>query len=1125
MGAIEIIINGLVADISVKTSIRLNRVFIDPTQFNLKDAVYTFNVILPLTARNSAIFNRADIEEAQGKFTQNVAQINANGLQIFDGICRVTSIESEISCNFYRPAVRELADVFADKFLNQNPPLWLDFGTFPASVSTYNDLAKTTPQKAVFPFIFWGVIPKIPSIAGTEAYTPANVWDNTARLGIQDVPPAFNLIEIITHLFEANGLNLRGNALSNKVLQAVYFSYKNPVDYVQPWNFGELGQMKIIGKWGSYQNQRTEEYAEYEQGVTQSDDGGNSLYSTNMLDCTNSEINILTDKGGNITYSEREGTEGKTWVNCQVNIPVSGFYKVQIKASIRVDNTENFRVTDPLTNIQHLGGLSDLETNSFEDNIYEIKLLRDRKNANFGLDNSRFDGTLYRENLPQNEIFDNDNIPKYFPQVLADGQTNLVDIKENSNLITGFSFGSQADKTYMRNPKDATGVDAKILAGKSALSWSIAENSDYSNALAIKSAGYWKYGRIGNFDTEGENPPENLDYSTATKVLGRELDTQGNPKIPAPTGSLTNRLTGFYIDDVTGYLVEDTDWSVSDMLSLTVYPALTFSGSVLAVNPLACVYAFYDASFFFIEAFSVSSDTVFTDAPVVFPTGAEYIRFSEYVGHELTIEAQTFYADNIILHRFPLPKFYTYTVTLPLGVTEPVTVFVHEGTEVKYTLAVETVGGIAVIDITGISEPHLTMYLKTNQFDFDGTMAITREISASSAKVVGWELSEEFKIDLINAPANYAKRGVKNGVSAPYDWNAEGKSSVVVWLEQNEMLSIASVSSEGGYRRSGMHTAFGWVIQYIDFELEITPFRTEKEWLKIDARGNGTAVMDWNDAVNFETSRIDLVKFLASNIKTNDFVTNVCKAFNLRLTSDDGINYRLDTKYNKLIRSGSPVNLNNVAGLKRRKNEPLNLPNAYKVNFAINENEEGFVRTGLKGNGQVNTGGTSDAITQSSFFSYAWYKELQQGANVAQVPIISLAEFWGNSKPYKEAMLAKGYDLGMRFFFFADTLDEDGITFEFAGEEIKLARMANIAGVGVIDYGTAQDSLLRYFFYTDLRERGHYTYIYARLEPAQYKALSASATVGFNGDVYGLAGVTGYDPMGKNETELKLIKQ
>jgi len=123
MGAIEIIINGLVADISVKTSIRLNRVFIDPTQFNLKDAVYTFNVILPLTARNSAIFNRADIEEAQGKFTQNVAQINANGLQIFDGICRVTSIESEISCNFGGPEVSERAGVLGDKCVNPKQTL------------------------------------------------------------------------------------------------------------------------------------------------------------------------------------------------------------------------------------------------------------------------------------------------------------------------------------------------------------------------------------------------------------------------------------------------------------------------------------------------------------------------------------------------------------------------------------------------------------------------------------------------------------------------------------------------------------------------------------------------------------------------------------------------------------------------------------------------------------------------------------------------------------------------------------------------------------------------------------------------------------------------------------------
>ena len=1130
MGAIEITINGLVADINAKTSIRLNRVFIDPTQFNLKDAVYTFSVTLPLTARNSAIFNRADIEEAQGKFTQNVAQINANGLQIFDGLCRVTSIQGEISCNFYRPAVKELADVFADKYLNENPPLWLEFGAFPTSVSEYNELAKTTPQKAVFPFIFWGVIPKISTQYGVEIYTAPNLWDYTARLGLQDVPPAFNLTEILKHIFESNGLNLKGNALTNKVLSKLYFSYKNPVQYEQPWNFGELGKLQIKGFWSASQNMRTGSTGQYEQGVIKGTDNDADIYVTDLLNATNTKLEVLEDKGGNVLYNEHEDESGRDWISSQIVAPTAGLYKIEFNASIRL-NDEILQHDDAGTGVKWLGGASideDLTDNSFGNNLYEIHLVRDRKTADNGASSARLDGTFYRENQPQNSVFDAENIPKLYPYVdVSDGQVNLVDLSQDNKLIGGFAFGHRYDVDTYDNPKDLAKKYTQVLSAKPAVSWDLRENSGYSNLLAINSPAWWRYGKRGDFDT-GATPAEIIDWSDYV-LTGKALDKFGQPIDPATSGDpLGERIYEYNLNASTGGIEGDTAFNVTGLIDLTVYMDILFSGTATP-STSGALYAFYDEAFFFLGAFAVSTTTTYTDEPLPPFAGAKFVRFAEFASSPLTITGSTDLPNYKILNKLPIDKWFTYTIELPAGFDTPLGLFLHDGSKYEPIREYAFADGKVVITTDfafKVVEPFITMYLETPDFDIYDGLVITREIDLASADVIDWtRTANRYKIDLDNAPANFARRGQFAGVSGSTAWEAEGKYSAVVWLEKGEGVSVLSVSNQGILKQNEFHNIYGAVIHDIEFDLKMSPFRTEKTWLKVDGRGNGTGVMDWNDAVNFETSQIDLVKFLASNVKTNDFVTNVCKAFNLRLTSDDGVNYRLDTKYSKLIRSGSPVNLNNTAGLKRRKNEPLNLPSAYKVNFAINENEEGFVRTEVSGNGQVNTGGTSDAITQSSFFSYAWYKELQQGVNVAQVPIISLAEFWDNSKPYKEAMLAKGYDLGMRFFFFADTLDEDGISFEFAGEEIKLARMANVSGIAVIDYGKTQDSLLRYFFYTDLREKGHYTYIYARLEPAQYKELSASCSIGFNGDVYGLAGVTGYDPTGKNETELKLIKQ
>ena len=52
----------------------------------------------------------------------------------------------------------------------------------------------------------------------------------------------------------------------------------------------------------------------------------------------------------------------------------------------------------------------------------------------------------------------------------------------------------------------------------------------------------------------------------------------------------------------------------------------------------------------------------------------------------------------------------------------------------------------------------------------------------------------------------------------------------------------------------------------------------------------------------------------------------------------------------------------------------------------------------------------------------------------------------------------------------------------------------------------------------------HYTEIEVILPPLVYEKLNRVLNVIFNGDVYKVAEITGYDPSGRNKTQIKLLK-
>lgn len=1132
MTNIELYINDILVDTGDDFSVRLNRQLINPAELNTKDAQYSYSVSLPPTASNNRAFNFANVEEVKGKFnTEYRAQLIINSVRVFVGNFRLSEASKRgYKGNLYIPAVKSIKDIFGEMQLNQIPEYRIPFSDFANSISAINTAALSSPQMAIFPYVLYGLLPKVPLDKNANNYSARNVWDNSVRVNMQDVPPSINPLLMLKHLFESQGYELQGSAYNDAKLTELYQSYKNPTDYVQPWNYGYHGRIEVSGTWSSTRNKRAGDAFQFERGVNQSSDRGKNIYSCDLFDAVNSKVDINQDPGGNVLHKEVNDNDAVTWSQTQIRVPSTGFYKVRFIAGLTVYNNANWRSTDPRTGVQHVSGDGDKHINDFGRRVYEVKLLRDRKSGDFGLSGAKLDGGFYEVNQPQNGVFDETNIPKHFPQVPSTGQINFIDQLQNRKHVLGFGFGARdginnllppqfrgnIDNMYY-NPLDTGFSFVQMQVAKPGLSWDASETEQ--NRIGVKSSGYWKYGRIGSFDNEGDNPDQNIDYSAGTKVTGKVLDVNGNPTDPDPT-NLAVRFDDYFLNKLTGFATPLTDWTVSEFIDVRNFTNLTFSAEV-SENDDAAVVAYYDVNRMYLGAAVVApavgdgADT-YTASPITYPPEVVYIKISGDKG-TLSVQGNDVTTSNIILHRFPLSRFFSYI--LDGGSTYSGYAYLHDGNNTTPRQVIPFVNGVAEFTTLGSvfsASPRLTIYLKTNAFNVDGTLTIDRVIDESSSDVVGWELTDKYAINILNSPDNYAYR-INN-------WQGNGVINAVVWLEAGELLTVASVSEEGLYRRNGMHTTSGWTNHEIWYGLSITPFRTDDAWLKVDHQGHGTASMNWNDATNFDTDSINLAGFLPSDMKANDYIDNIVKAFNLKLTQISANVFSLDVKQSKAAVTSLSINLDGIASINDRTNSPLGIPSKYKLGFTINADEEGYAMTGDDGGGEYNTGSIEEAvIEQKSNFSYNWFKPILKDGATIQLPVITKSEAWVLSKPYPEAMAKRYTDLPLRFWYMGGILEG---SYALNGVPIKFAKVTNDRGESVLNYKNIPNSILNnYFTILGIGSASHYTEAEAFLTPYQYASLDGSYMVTFNGDLYYAAQIDGYDPTARNKTKLKLIRK
>jgi hypothetical protein len=306
--------------------------------------------------------------------------------------------------------------------------------------------------------------------------------------------------------------------------------------------------------------------------------------------------------------------------------------------------------------------------------------------------------------------------------------------------------------------------------------------------------------------------------------------------------------------------------------------------------------------------------------------------------------------------------------------------------------------------------------------------------------------------------------------------------------------------------------------------------------------------MDWNDQPSFTANEINLIQTLPAATKINDWIEDFCKTFNLVMINRAEKSFELNTRSNTQVNDLSRIiDLDNRTSASRRRNEPLRLPYLYEFGFSEDTSEEGYyagmddeidpetgyktgekvVNSGKSGKGIYYTGSTeSNKLTESSAFSYCWYKAIEDKINseTLNIPVITDYEVWrGDIFDYEE-MREKSYtDKTQRFWY------KSGVK----GVLMKEDRPATIALVSnkysgdkklVLDYEDKEDSIIRNFFLLFTNSNNNYTVVECNLTAEEYSRLGETL-VRLNGDLYNIAEVDGYDPLGKNKATMRLIRR
>ena len=385
----------------------------------------------------------------------------------------------------------------------------------------------------------------------------------------------------------------------------------------------------------------------------------------------------------------------------------------------------------------------------------------------------------------------------------------------------------------------------------------------------------------------------------------------------------------------------------------------------------------------------------------------------------------------------------------------------------------------------------------------------------------------------------------KNAISQTGNLSGKGYAECVIWLKRGEEITLNFVGDRADLWQSEEHKTRDTPVPLssVAFDLTVTPFHPDQEWCNFDIYGNYNAVnpLRLTDSP-YPSGKIDLVRFLPSDISIDEFIDNFCKAFNLLLTQTGEKSFSLNKKENKSRITPECVDLDLYADVQERTNRPLELPARFEIGFAINTEEEGYATAATNTNGKRDDGGGhfttkalgGETIEQQSNFSYNWFKEVvfDERNKTFAIPVISKEEVWKWDSTLNDYTMTLGKameksytDLPIRFWYYGGQLPFPVKMDETAEAALQPALVSNtLPEKMTLCYENRPQTILTTYFSIATDADSHYTEVECYLTPEEFDKLNGARQVKFNGDRYYISEICGFDPLGKSKTKLKLIK-
>ena len=244
---VNLVVNNQMVELENEKSLnlRMNNIIYDPTKISSTQAEYSFSFDIPITPKNTRIFDFANILSKVNKFTKLYeAVVYGDGNEIFRGQLKIASIDgSKFKCNLVSVKVNKIEDIFGDSTMNQ-----ISWYVPYEGIDTIDSVNKDMTTDYYFPLVCYGVFQKKPRATYANeynAYTSKYLFDKYNLWYPETFTPSVKLTELIKKMFEQKGYNVTGDIFEDDIAKDIYLSTHLADKQIPIYNLGNPTQGAI----------------------------------------------------------------------------------------------------------------------------------------------------------------------------------------------------------------------------------------------------------------------------------------------------------------------------------------------------------------------------------------------------------------------------------------------------------------------------------------------------------------------------------------------------------------------------------------------------------------------------------------------------------------------------------------------------------------------------------------------------------------------------------------------------------------------------------------------------------------------------------------------------------------